>query len=62
MHLTGFVRNDADGMVVIEAEGKKADLDVFIVWCHHGPSTAFVKKVRVLQGKLKNYSVFTIIG
>ena len=62
LHLSGFVRNDADGTVFIEAEGKKVDLDAFIAWCHHGPSTAFVEKVQVLPGKLKNYSGFTITG
>jgi acylphosphatase len=62
LQLSGFVRNDPDGTVFIEAEGKKADLDAFVSLCHHGPPTAYVKKVQVLPGKLKNYSGFTITG
>lgn len=62
LHLTGFVRNDPDGTVAIEAEGPEAALKEFVVWCHHGPSTASVEKVKVTPGKLKNHSDFTIFG
>lgn len=43
--LTGYVRNEADGSVYIEAEGPEADLNLFRDWCHRGPSGAKVDRV-----------------
>jgi len=43
-HVSGFVRNEPDGSVYIEAEGDDDDVDNFIKWCHHGPSWARVRR------------------
>ena len=58
--LKGFVRNERDGSVYIEAEGETAILNQFVEWCHQGPSRAIVEKVVVLDGTLKNFSRFDI--
>ncbi|MDD5415594.1 MAG: acylphosphatase [Candidatus Daviesbacteria bacterium] len=58
--LSGFARNQPDGSVLIEVEGEKENLDEFVKWCHIGPSLAEVKKVIITEGKLKNFSQFTV--
>jgi acylphosphatase len=43
--LRGWVRNDDDGSVEVEAEGPPPQLDAFLAWLHHGPPGAFVSGV-----------------
>ena len=43
--LAGFVRNQPDGTVYIEAEGAAETLEQFLQWCHRGPSSAKVEAV-----------------
>lgn len=45
MHVAGFVMNEPDGTVYIEAEGDEADLKKFLEWCRKGPVTAKVAGV-----------------
>lgn len=45
--LSGWVRNDSDGIVVIVAEGEEVDLEKLIDWCKDGPEHAQVEKVDV---------------
>ncbi|MDD5146992.1 MAG: acylphosphatase [Candidatus Daviesbacteria bacterium] len=58
--IKGFAKNQPDGSVLIEAEGKKKNLDEFVKWCHIGPPLARVEKVVVIEGKLKNFPQFTV--
>jgi acylphosphatase len=58
--LTGFVRNEPDGSVYIEAEGDEKSLTEFIEWCNVGPSFAKVDSCEVDDGELKNFSDFVI--
>jgi acylphosphatase len=44
-HIAGFVMNEPDGSVYIEAEGEQETLNNFLIWCGHGPSTARVDRV-----------------
>lgn len=44
-HIAGFVMNDPEGFVYIEAEGEAAALKDFLTWCHKGPVTARVSRV-----------------
>jgi acylphosphatase len=44
-NIKGFVKNEIDGSVYIEAEGEEADLDKFVSWVDKGPMWARVQKV-----------------
>lgn len=46
-HLTGFVRNRADGDVEGEAQGANADVEAFRNWLQHGPPLARVERVEL---------------
>lgn len=43
--LKGFVRNEPDGSVYIEAEGEEEQLHQLIEWCKKGPPLAMVADV-----------------
>ncbi len=40
--IRGFVKNQSDQSVLINACGEKENLNKFIEWCKHGPSRAVV--------------------
>ncbi|MBU1110421.1 acylphosphatase [Patescibacteria group bacterium] len=57
--VTGFVRNEPDGSVYIEAEGEESALSEFLDWCHHGPPSARVGRMEVRKSKdLKRFEGF----
>lgn len=45
--LTGWVRNEADGSVSVEAEGSEKSLEEFANWLRKGPPSARVEDVDV---------------
>ena len=45
--VVGWVANQPDGSVVLEAEGPIAAVDALVAWCHHGPRFASVTAVTV---------------
>jgi acylphosphatase len=60
LHLTGWVRNLANGNVEILATGDEKILDQFIKWCHEGSPRAVVNKVEVQETPLNNFTSFEI--
>ena len=58
LNITGFIRNETDGSVFIEAEGNRSGLAGFVEWCKTGPVYADVKEVKVKEESLKNYTSF----
>ena len=59
--VTGLVRNESDGTVYVEAEGREEDLKKLIKWCHAGPELARVEKVEIeTTNELKDYKDFCI--
>lgn len=60
MNIKGFVRNERDGSVYIEAEGESENLAQFVKWCHRGPSHAEVKNVHVEEGNILGFTRFEI--
>ena len=58
-NITGFVKNQWDGSVFIEAEGEENMLDVFVEICKQGPSMAHVDKVDIQQGVVMNHEKFS---
>jgi acylphosphatase len=59
--LSGWVRNQEDGNVEIEAEGDREVLERFLAWCRRGPSAARVLGVEVqwlpATGEHKSFNV-----
>ena len=43
--LSGFVRNEPDGSVYLEATGTQEQLASMVDWCRHGPELAVVAGV-----------------
>ena len=60
LNIRGWVRNEADGSVRIEAEGEEADLRQLIDWCHRGPLLARVENVTTEVGTVMHYADFTV--
>ncbi len=59
--LTGFVANQSDGSVRIEAEGEEEDLQALLEWCYTGPDDAKVFKAdSTFSDELVGYSGFEI--
>lgn len=56
--LSGFVKNQYNGAVYIEAEGDNSALSQFVQWCKHGPPYARVEKLDVEDGEIKGFSGF----
>jgi acylphosphatase len=45
--LTGWVKNESNGKVALEAQGPRGSIESLIQWCHEGPPYARVEKVDV---------------
>lgn len=58
--LNGFVRNEPDGSVYIEAEGGERDLSQFEDWCRKGPPHAQVSDLQIKEGTVQNFRDFTV--
>jgi len=59
--LTGWVKNNADGIVEILAEGNKLDLENLLEWCKKGPRLAKVEKIEIkcqpYAGEFKSFEI-----
>jgi len=60
LQLKGFVRNEPDRTVYIEAEGEPGAIEQFIQWCRQGPPRAVVGDVEVTDGTVQSFSRFEI--
>jgi len=58
--LKGWVKNQSDGTVYIEAEGEKAVLDQLIDWCKQGPPRAKVENVHYEVGEEMGFEKFEV--
>ena len=58
--IKGYVKNERDGSVYVEAEGEEKNLEEFIRWCRTGPERASVKSCEVNEGAVKGFSDFVI--
>jgi acylphosphatase len=56
----GWVKNEPDGSVLIEAEGTKDKLIDLIAWCKKGPAHAKVDSVERTEVALKHHPGFSI--
>lgn len=61
--LTGWVRNETDGTVRLEAQGSEVDIETLVGWVHEGPRHAQVASVDVEERELIDGEAdFAIIG
>lgn len=60
LKVKGFVRNEEDGSVYIEAEGEDKNLNEFVAWCQKGPDRAIVSEIFVKEGEVMNFVIFEI--
>ena len=58
--IKGFVRNEPNGNVYVEAEGTQDQLDRLITWCKQGPPHAVVSSVDVKEGGVVSFEKFEI--
>ncbi|MFO8026751.1 MAG: acylphosphatase [Opitutales bacterium] len=58
--IDGFVRNEPDGTVYIEAEGEESQLEALREWLREGPSAAQVEEVDLGRAELKDYEGFNV--
>ena len=58
--IKGFVRNEPDGSVYIEAEGEELDLKQFVGWCRRGTPYSAVERVSSEVGPPQNFTHFSI--
>lgn len=59
--ITGIIRNEHDGSVFVEAEGKPENLESFRNWCISGPPMARVDGIQVQEfDSLAHYEQFNI--
>lgn len=62
LNIYGFVKNESNGTVYIEAEGEEENLKEFLNWCRVGPASSQVEKVEFeFSGHIMNFSDFIII-
>ncbi|MGQ0829585.1 MAG: acylphosphatase [Bacteroidota bacterium] len=60
LNLSGFVQNEPNGNVYIEAEDEEKQLKKLMEWCKTGPPNAIVDQVLSSEGEIKNFSDFII--
>jgi len=60
LDVKGFVRNEPDGSVYIEAEADERTMEQFMDWCRQGPPRARVEKMDVNEGERKDFARFEL--
>jgi DNA ligase D-like protein (predicted 3'-phosphoesterase) len=58
----GWVRNEADGTVVVQAEGPDEAVDALLEWLGEGPPGAGVEEVEVAKTKVEGHEQFAVRG
>jgi acylphosphatase len=60
LNISGFVKNEKDGSVYLEAEGRAEDLEKFLAWCEKGPKYATVSKLETNESPVVYFSSFEV--
>ena len=58
--LNGFVKNNPDGTVFIEAEGQESNLIKFLSICKSGPGWAYVERVEHSEFPTRPHTEFRV--
>jgi acylphosphatase len=60
LSICGFVQNESDGSVYVEAEGTNLQLDEFVEWCYIGSPLSKVTKIEIEESFPAGYNEFVI--
>ena len=60
--VSGWVRNEPDGSVLLHAEGEDDAVDALVAWCHDGPGMAHVRDVATRRAATLGARSFDITG
>jgi len=60
LNVTGFIRNEPDGVVSLEAEGEEKSLQDFLSWCRRGPLFAQVDRLDFSEISGRDFTDFKI--
>lgn len=60
LRIKGFVRNEPDGRVYLEAEGDETELIELIAWCKQGPPHSRVDHLEWHELPLRHFAGFMI--
>ncbi|MGZ5401451.1 MAG: acylphosphatase [Nocardioides sp.] len=58
--VTGWVRNEPDGSVAVEASGPEDAVESLLAWCRQGPPGARVERVDVTEVEPSGLSGFEV--
>lgn len=58
--INGFVKNQSDGSVYLEAEANEDTLELFLTWLKIGPATARVDNLKIEDSDCKYFGGFII--
>ena len=58
--IAGWVKNNTNGTVELEATGAEENIEQLIKWLHRGPLLARVEQVKVTRCDLKTFAGFSI--
>lgn len=61
LDIGGFIRNEPDGSVYIEAEGDERYLNKFLLWCESGPPLARVENIESERARLVGFKDFRVL-
>ncbi len=59
--INGYVKNQSNGDVYIEAEGSESQLNSLLTWCAKGPQFAKVDDVSFTEGDVQFFKQFEIL-
>ncbi|RKR85597.1 acylphosphatase [Mucilaginibacter gracilis] len=57
----GFILNQPDGSVYLEAEADDWNMQLFLDWCNEGPQGTVITSLQSDEGEIKNYRNFEIV-
>lgn len=60
LSVNGFVRNEPNGDVYIEAEGDEMQLEKFLNWCRKGPPRSIVEKIITSEKEIAGFKNFEV--
>ena len=60
LNVNGFVRNEDDGTVYVEAEGDAKALGRLADWCRRGPPSAAVTDLDITPSAVRGYRSFEV--